>query len=120
MPAWPDLVLACITPAQILLTIAMPIVFRLMTTLFPLEATKACSEANALKSYRDYYKRLLDITAICTGVWYLLNIVDAAVDAHLFEWNMRNDLNVSWRPEIITPAGNYPQASVGASVRLRF
>ena len=81
---------------------------------------KGVLEANALKSYRDYYKRLLDITAICTGVWYLLNIVDAAVDAHLFDWNMRNDLNVSWRPEIITPAGVYPQASVGASVRLRF
>jgi hypothetical protein len=83
---------------------------------------KGVTEANALKSYRDYYKRLLDITAICTGVWYLLNIVDAAVDAHLFEWNMRDDLNVSWRPEIITPVGvgGYPQASVGASVRLRF
>lgn len=81
---------------------------------------KGVAEANALKSYRDYYKRLLDITAICTGVWYLLNIVDAAVDAHLFEWNMRNDLSVSWQPEIKTPAGINPQASVGASVRLRF
>jgi len=56
-----------------------------------------------LKDYRDYYKKYYDISAICTGVWWLITIVDAAVDAHLMEWNMRDDLSVSWHP-VITPA----------------
>lgn len=79
------------------------------------------SDASTLKSYRDYYKRYLDISAICTAVWYTLNIVDAAVDAHLFEWNMRDDLSVSWRP-VVQPYGGLqqPQAMAGVSIRLGF
>lgn len=79
------------------------------------------SDPATLKSYRDYYKRFLDISAICTAVWYTLNIVDAAVDAHLFEWNMKDDLNVSWHPTVITmQAPNYPRAAAGVSIRLGF
>ncbi len=79
------------------------------------------SDEATLKSYRDYYKRYLDISAICTAAWYALNIVDAAVDAHLFEWNMKDDLNVSWHPTVITMQGpNYPRAAAGLSIRLGF
>lgn len=77
-------------------------------------------DAATLKSYRDYYKRYLDISAICTAVWYTLNIVDAAVDAHLYEWNMKDDLNISWRPVMITGGANYPQAAIGVNIRLGF
>lgn len=83
-------------------------------------AVDGIDDAATLKSYRDYYKRYLDISAICTGVWYALNIVDAAVDAHLFEWNMKDDLNVSWRPVMINGNSNYPQAAVGVNISLGF
>lgn len=82
---------------------------------------KGISDASTLKSYRDYYKRYLDVSAICTAVWYTLNIVDAAVDAHLFEWNMRDDLSVSWRP-VVQPYGGLqqPQAMAGVSIWVGF
>ena len=76
-------------------------------------------EAN-LKVYRDYYKRNLDITAICTGIWYALNIVDAAVDAHLFEWNMKDDINVSWQPSLVKPGGFSNIAELGVAFTVRF
>lgn len=81
---------------------------------------KGQDNANTLKEYRDFHKRNLDIFSICLGVWYLLNVVDAAVDAHLFHWNMKDDINLSWTPTMIQggPYGNTTTA--GLSVRLGF
>lgn len=80
---------------------------------------KGVNDVATLKEYRDYFKRNLDISAICTGVWYILNIVDATVDAHLFEWNMKDDIHLSWQPVVIT--GNYNAASApGLRIGLSF
>ena len=81
---------------------------------------KGIEDAATLKSYRDFHKRNLDIFSICLGVWYLLNVVDAAVDAHMFHWNMKDDINLSWTPTMIQggPYGNTTTA--GLSVRLGF
>ena len=81
---------------------------------------KGIEDANTLKSYRDFHKRNLDILSICLGVWYLLNVVDAAVDAHMFNWNMKDDINLSWAPTMLQggPYGNTTTA--GLSVRVGF
>lgn len=76
--------------------------------------------AAELKIQRDYYKRYLDISAICTAVWYTLNIIDAAVDAHLFEWNMKDDIKMGWQPSLISPGYQYPQAGLGVNLRVSF
>lgn len=81
---------------------------------------KGVSNRDALKSYRDYYKRYLDISIICISLWHVLNIVDATVDAHLFEWNMRDDLSVSWQPALIAPPTNYSSAATGVKIQLNF
>ena len=81
---------------------------------------KGVDDVNTLKSYRDYYKKNLDVSAICTAVWYALVLIDAAVDAHLFEWNMKDDISVSWRPTIISGATNYSQAAAGINIHLQF
>jgi hypothetical protein len=76
--------------------------------------------AAELKIQRDYFKRYLDISAICTAVWYTLNIIDAAVDAHLFEWNMKDDIKMGWQPALITPGYEHPQAGLGVKLRVGF
>lgn len=81
---------------------------------------KGVDDAATLKEYRDYFKRNLDISVICTAVWYVLNIVDATVDAHLFEWNMKDDLSVRWQPTFFTGQANYPQATTGVKITLSF
>ncbi|HLP21605.1 MAG TPA: DUF5683 domain-containing protein [Chitinophagales bacterium] len=81
----------------------------------PFASYKGVDDQLTLKSYRDYFKRSLDVTAICTGVFYLLNIVDAAVDAHLFDWNMKDDIHLSWQPTVQT---GYYHAAAAPGVRL--
>lgn len=78
---------------------------------------KGIDDQATLQSYRDYYKRFVDISAICTAVWYALNIVDAAVDAHLFDWNMNDDINVAWRPVFNNTTTAYGQPGIGVSLR---
>ncbi|HRG90187.1 MAG TPA: DUF5683 domain-containing protein [Chitinophagales bacterium] len=85
----------------------------------PFASYNGISDEGALKTYRDYFKRSLDATAICTGVFYILNIVDAAVDAHLFEWNMKDDIHLSWQPTVQT-GYYYAAAAPGVRLNLNF
>ncbi|GEM50413.1 DUF5683 domain-containing protein [Empedobacter brevis] len=48
---------------------------------------------------QDDYKRKRDYSIALTALAYLLNIVDATVDAHLF--TVRNDTEMSFKPTII-------------------
>ncbi len=85
----------------------------------PFASYKGVDDAATLKEYRDYFKKNLDISAICTGVWYILNVVDAAVDAHLFEWNMKDDINLSWQPVMLTNT-SYATTAPGLRLNLSF
>ena len=54
----------------------------------------------------DYYERNRDVSYIIAGAIYLLNIVDASVDAHLFDFDISEDLSLNTIPKIIdTPVG---------------
>lgn len=52
-------------------------------------------EANDLITIRDYYRRNTEVSWIFMGLWYVLNIVDATVDAHLFYYDISDELSVS-------------------------
>jgi hypothetical protein len=56
---------------------------------------------------------------IMTGVFYLLQIAEAHIDAHLKEFQLNPDLRVSLRPmrEQIQPAGIYQS---GMTLTIRF
>ncbi len=57
---------------------------------------------------RDDAKRNLDLSIILISVFYALNIVDATVDAHLYDYSITDDLSVSIQPDF-----DYYQASTG-------
>ncbi|WP_046757409.1 DUF5683 domain-containing protein [Kordia jejudonensis] len=55
-------------------------------------------DENALIDAQEFYQRNRDLSLLLTVVAYVLNIVDANVDAHLLQFNVSDDL--SFRPHI--------------------
>jgi hypothetical protein len=59
--------------------------------------------AENLLAAREYYRRNTEISILFTALWYVLNIVDAAVDAHLYTYNINKDLSLRIEPVIMPP-----------------
>ena len=53
-----------------------------------------------LKSARDYYRRNMELSYILLAAWYGLQILDASVDAHLYNWEVNDNLSVRVEPTI--------------------
>ena len=70
----------------------------LSTNAFPSNPSNL-SEAT-LRRVVDFYRRKRDYTIVLLGVGYLLQMVDAHVDAHLKEFRYNPNLKVRVRPEV--------------------
>ena len=47
---------------------------------------------------KDYYKRNREISVMLFSLTYLLNIIDASVNAHLFEYEVNENLSIQIEP----------------------
>jgi len=62
---------------------------------------------DGLQKRQDFYRRNRDLLVISFLGFYGLNIIDASVDAHLFDFDISDDLTMKWRPEMITLKNDY-------------
>lgn len=72
-----------------------------------------------LRDQKDYYRRNRDLSYILTGLWYLINVLDAAVDAHLMTWNVDEDLSLRVEPEFYKPTYGFKPGG-GLKLSLKF
>jgi len=49
---------------------------------------------------QDYFRRNRDLLVILTAAFYGLNIIDASVDAHFFNWDISDDLTMNLKPSL--------------------
>lgn len=52
----------------------------------------------SLRSAKDYWRRNRDLVVISTVAFYAINIIDASVDAHFFNFDISDDLSINWVP----------------------
>jgi len=75
-------------------------------------------DAARLKNIRDNFRRNRDNMIVYGIIFYVLNIVDAHVDAHLIEFNVNQDLSVQLLPSLQSfPNGNQ---STGLTLTFKF
>lgn len=65
-----------------------------------------------LVKMRQYWRRNRDLLIIISAITYLLNIADAAVDAHLSGFDVSDDLTLKIQPQLQL-VGNEPLYSLG-------
>ena len=76
--------------------------------------------AQQLQVYRESYRRNMELSVIVSAAVYLLQILDATVDAHLFDFDVTNDLALKWRPAMFLDKGYTYGFSGGISLTLSF
>jgi hypothetical protein len=89
-------------------------------------------EEDPVNDYEEYYgdnpdflrdrkndaRRYRDLNYILAGVWYMLNVLDATVDAHLFSWEVDENLSLRMEPHLQSQMGSYkPMGGVRLSLR---
>lgn len=82
-----------------------------------------------LITIRDNYRRNVELSCIVLALWYGLNIIDATVDAHFFEYDIGDDLTLKVEPTIQPNYAYWGQdletrygygKSCGVSIKLKF
>ncbi len=75
-----------------------------------------------LERAMNFYRRNLEITYMLTAALYLLNILDASVDAHLMTFDVGEDLTMGVQPATIPAnlSSGHTTQSAQFTLRIRF
>ena len=86
-----------------------------------IEESQKYSEENLI-TLRDYYRSNMELSWIITAAWYIIQVIDANVDAHFFYYDVGDDLTLQIEPqfnrinEFNLGYGN----NIGLSLKLNF
>ena len=87
----------------------------------PTDEFRGRYSASFIKNLKDSYRRNRDLCIILTGALYILNIIDAHVDAHLKDYDISDDLTFNVEPMIqynyVPNVGERPMFGFNVGVR---
>lgn len=72
-----------------------------------------------LQEGRNYYRRNLELNYILSGLLYILQIIDASVDANLYDFSVSDDLSLGFDP-VHSHNIFRPEPSIGLTLRMKF
>ncbi len=67
------------------------------------------TEANLI-TIKNYHRKNRDLAYIISAGFYLLNIIDASVDAHLFNFTINEDVTLNIAPSMVHSSFNFQPA----------
>lgn len=67
----------------------------------PDNSTDYANLKDALNNQQEYFRRNRDLLIISILGFYGLNVIDAGVDAHLFNFDISDDLSFNWQPSVV-------------------
>ena len=72
-----------------------------------------------LQEGRNYYRRNLELNYILAGLLYILNLVDASVDANLYNFDVSDDITLKFEP-VRSRNIFSPKPSMGLTLTMKF
>jgi len=73
-----------------------------------------------LITLRDYYRRNMELSWILTAAWYVIQIIDANVDAHFFYYEISDDLTLHVEPQCVISNEMRYDNNIGLRLQLKF
>lgn len=73
---------------------------------------------NSISDLKEAHHKNIEVSYIAASLLYLLNIIDATVDAHLYDFDVSSDLSLRIEPSII-PYNSFGSVS-GMKITLKF
>lgn len=73
-----------------------------------------------LQEAMDYYRRNRDLSIILGTLWYTLNILEAYVDAHFFDYDISEDISMKVSPAAVGLPWAATQPAPGIKVSFKF
>lgn len=70
-----------------------------------------------LQTGKELHQRNMELSFIIGGLWYLINVIDATVDAHLFNFEVSEDLTLQIEPDIKYHYA-HPEPMAGIKIRI--
>jgi TM2 domain-containing membrane protein YozV len=70
----------------------------------------------SVKRVRDAYFKQMQQAYVFTFLWYVLNVADAFVEAHLFAFDIDDDLSMEIKPKILLQPSNGSNIGLGFSL----
>ncbi|MCF0191750.1 MAG: hypothetical protein HUJ96_10870 [Marinilabiliaceae bacterium] len=95
----------------------LEVVKRTNLTVEECEVTYASWFQNALRNKKDYYRRYRDLSYFGLIGVYIIQIVDACVDAHFHNFDVSDELSMEWTPVVIPDSGG---PMIGAKLAINF
>lgn len=71
-------------------------------------------------SYREDFRRYRDLTFIGIFAIYIFNIIDASVDAHMFTFDVSEDLSMHVQPYMLPSTAYYSPPQMGVGITLKW
>ena len=90
-----------------------------LTSMAPEDAINNSNFKDQLKRQKDYFRRYRDLSIIITVGVYALSIVDAYVDAQLFDFDISPDLSLHLEP-VVSPKTSVTPRTYGLNCSLNF
>ncbi|MDP4266755.1 MAG: DUF5683 domain-containing protein, partial [Bacteroidota bacterium] len=72
--------------------------YNAMDTVKDINKYTVTQDITNLITLKNYYRRNFELSCIVTGVLYMLNILDAAVDANLYDFDVSDNLALNIKP----------------------
>ena len=77
-------------------------------------------DVQTITQYKDNYRRNRDLSAVIFIAFYILNFIDATVDAHLSDFDISNDLSLKIKPEILPLYTQKKNNTIGLTFSFKF
>ncbi len=89
--------------------------------LFPKTAVSSTTEwyKERMLAQVDYFKRYRDLSYIGIAAWYLFTVLDANVDASLFNYDVKDDIELKVQP-VVVRVGGQADPVVNLSLKVTF